>query len=87
MQESFNSRLKAEGDEESTNLYVSNLPKNMTEAVRIPHPSLDSLTNILGRSSVLSSWTTLFSQAESFVMSVRTAVALALLGKDLSIKT
>ncbi|CAL3962880.1 unnamed protein product [Diplocarpon coronariae] len=29
--ESFNSRLKAEGDEESTNLYVSNLPKNMTE--------------------------------------------------------
>lgn len=30
--ESFNSRLKAEGDEGSTNLYVSNLPKNMTEA-------------------------------------------------------
>ncbi|KAH8594491.1 hypothetical protein B0O99DRAFT_625068 [Bisporella sp. PMI_857] len=30
--ESFNSRLKAEGDDESTNLYVSNLPKNMTEA-------------------------------------------------------
>ncbi|RKF55203.1 Poly binding protein [Golovinomyces cichoracearum] len=30
--ESFNSRLKAEGDEASTNLYVSNLPKNMTEA-------------------------------------------------------
>jgi len=34
LQESFNSRLKAEGDEESTNLYVSNLPKNMTESVR-----------------------------------------------------
>ena len=32
-QESFNSRLKAEGDENSTNLYVSNLPRNMTEAV------------------------------------------------------
>jgi len=32
-QESFNSRLKAEGDDNSTNLYVSNLPKNMTEAV------------------------------------------------------
>ena len=32
-QESFNSRLKAEGDESSTNLYVSNLPKNMTESV------------------------------------------------------
>ncbi|CZT45373.1 related to single-stranded DNA-binding protein MSSP-1 [Rhynchosporium secalis] len=30
--ESFNSRLKAEGDEQSTNLYVSNLPKNMTES-------------------------------------------------------
>ena len=33
MQESFNSRLKVEGDESSTNLYVSNLPKNMTESV------------------------------------------------------
>lgn len=33
VQESFNSRLKAEGDENSTNLYVSNLPKSMTEAV------------------------------------------------------
>lgn len=31
--ESFNSRLKAEGDETSTNLYVSNLPNDMTEAV------------------------------------------------------
>jgi hypothetical protein len=31
--ESFNSRLKAEGDEESTNLYISNLPKSLTEAV------------------------------------------------------
>ncbi|KAN0096142.1 hypothetical protein V8E51_014947 [Hyaloscypha variabilis] len=30
--ESFNSRLKAEGDENSTNLYISNLPKNMTES-------------------------------------------------------
>ncbi|KAH8809077.1 hypothetical protein F5884DRAFT_753580 [Xylogone sp. PMI_703] len=30
--ESFNSRLKAEGDENSTNLYVSNLPKDMSEA-------------------------------------------------------
>lgn len=39
-QESFNSRLKAEGDESSTNLYVSNLPKNMTESVC----SLDHLT-------------------------------------------
>ncbi|KAK8867808.1 RNA binding protein MSSP-2 [Apiospora arundinis] len=29
--ESFNSRLKAEGDEGSTNLYISNLPKSITE--------------------------------------------------------
>ncbi|KAM7218593.1 hypothetical protein V8F06_006057 [Rhypophila decipiens] len=30
--ESFNARLKAEGDETSTNLYLSNLPKRMTES-------------------------------------------------------
>ncbi|KAK3379979.1 hypothetical protein B0T24DRAFT_675714 [Lasiosphaeria ovina] len=29
--ESFNARLKAEGDESSTNLYLSNLPKRLTE--------------------------------------------------------
>ncbi|ORY65308.1 uncharacterized protein BCR38DRAFT_341192 [Pseudomassariella vexata] len=29
--ESFNSRLKAEGDDSSTNLYISNLPKSLTE--------------------------------------------------------
>ncbi|KAJ4270304.1 hypothetical protein NW762_001983 [Fusarium torreyae] len=29
--ESFNSRLKAEGDDDSTNLYISNLPKTLTE--------------------------------------------------------
>ncbi|KAH6668640.1 sporulation-specific protein [Plectosphaerella plurivora] len=29
--ESFNSRLKAEGDDDSTNLYISNLPKGLTE--------------------------------------------------------
>ncbi len=37
-QESFNSRLKAEGDENSTNLYISNLPKTMTESVALPKP-------------------------------------------------
>jgi len=31
--ESFNARLKAEGDEASTNLYLSNLPKRLTESV------------------------------------------------------
>lgn len=36
-QESFNSRLKAEGDETSTNLYVSNLPRDMTESVSYHH--------------------------------------------------
>ncbi|ROW09394.1 hypothetical protein VMCG_02249 [Cytospora schulzeri] len=30
--ESFNARLKAEGDDGSTNLYISNLPKSITEA-------------------------------------------------------
>lgn len=34
VQESFNSRLKAEGDDDSTNLYISNLPKSLTEVVR-----------------------------------------------------
>ncbi|TRX96830.1 hypothetical protein FHL15_002136 [Xylaria flabelliformis] len=32
-QESFNSRLKAEGDDESTNLYISNLPRHFSEAI------------------------------------------------------
>ncbi|KAL7627477.1 hypothetical protein AAE478_001670 [Parahypoxylon ruwenzoriense] len=31
-QESFNSRLRAEGDEASTNLYLSNLPRGYTES-------------------------------------------------------
>lgn len=38
--ESFNARLKAEGDDESTNLYISNLPKSVTEAVSPPFPLL-----------------------------------------------
>ena len=33
MQESFNARLKAEGDDNSTNLYLSNLPKYLNEQV------------------------------------------------------
>lgn len=41
-QESFNSRLKAEGDEGSTNLYISNLPKSLTEVVS---ESLQGLTD------------------------------------------
>lgn len=36
LQESFNSRLKAQGDDGSTNLYISNLPKDMTEVVSLP---------------------------------------------------
>lgn len=31
-QESFNSRLKAEGDDSSTNLYISNLPPKTNES-------------------------------------------------------
>lgn len=33
--ESFNARLKAEGDELSTNLYISNLPKDVNESMLI----------------------------------------------------
>ncbi|KLU81901.1 sporulation-specific protein 5 [Magnaporthiopsis poae ATCC 64411] len=33
--ESFNARLKAEGDDLSTNLYISNLPKDITEPMLI----------------------------------------------------
>jgi hypothetical protein len=47
-QESFNSRLKAEGDESSTNLYVSNLPKNMTESVSPLCAVLQPLTFLTG---------------------------------------
>jgi hypothetical protein len=81
VQESFNSRLKAEGDEQSTNLYVSNLPRNMTEAVGIPVPSNSSSTDNSCRNLVLSSWTTLFCPAEFSGMIARTAVVLALLGE------
>lgn len=35
IQESFNARLKAEGDENSTNLYLSNLPKRLNESVSL----------------------------------------------------
>ncbi|KAI1503859.1 hypothetical protein F5X99DRAFT_424847 [Biscogniauxia marginata] len=45
-QESFNSRLKAEGDDDSTNLYISNLPKSLTEM---------ELVTIFDRYTILSS--------------------------------
>jgi hypothetical protein len=35
-QESFNARLKTLADPNSTNIYVSNLPRSMTEKVRQP---------------------------------------------------
>lgn len=38
-QESFNSRLKAEGDDDSTNLYISNLPRHFSESVSRNSPS------------------------------------------------
>jgi hypothetical protein len=55
-QESFNSRLKAEGDETSTNLYVSNLPRNMTESVC---PSIDSVRNFFAE-FMLGTWCYLY---------------------------
>ena len=80
-QESFNSRLKAEGDEESTNLYVSNLPKNMTESVRIFLPSHFALKLTMCRSLVLSLWTILSVLAEFYVIARTTVVESDLLGK------
>jgi hypothetical protein len=68
-QESFNSRLKAEGDENSTNLYISNLPKTMTESVALPRPLFARIkANTNTRNSVLSLWITLSAPAESFVI-------------------
>ncbi|KAI1877427.1 hypothetical protein JX265_003435 [Neoarthrinium moseri] len=55
-QESFNSRLKAEGDESSTNLYISNLPKGVTETdlsaifINCPILSAKILRDSLGNS-------------------------------------
>jgi hypothetical protein len=68
MQESFNSRLKAEGDETSTNLYISNLPKNMTESVCSPILLSLYRANVFTRNLVQSSWITLSAPAESFVI-------------------
>ena len=58
-QESFNSRLKAEGDENSTNLYVSNLPRDMTEAVSgYPYKLSHRNAENCNRNLAPSSWTT-----------------------------
>lgn len=51
-QESFNARLKAEGDEASTNLYVSNLPKTMTESVR----QFSCLVTLTSTNLVVGTW-------------------------------
>jgi len=37
-QESFYAKLKKFSDEQNTNLYVSNIPRNMNEHVRPLHP-------------------------------------------------
>jgi len=67
-QESFNSRLKAEGDVTSTNLYVSNLPRDMTEAVSdSPYKIILSYAENCNRNLALSSWTTLSVLVEFFV--------------------
>lgn len=47
-QESFNSRLKAEGDDESTNLYISNLPRHFSEAVSTNKPFIAIFLTLAG---------------------------------------
>jgi hypothetical protein len=79
-QESFNSRLKAEGDDESTNLYISNLPRHFSEAVSLNRlVAATSLTSC--RNSVPYSLDTPSSPARFFEMAWGTAVVLDLLGK------
>jgi hypothetical protein len=81
-QESFNSRLKAEGDENSTNLYVSNLPRDMTEAVSDSPCKLTSLhAENCNRNLALSSWTTLSVLVEFSVTLKDRAEELVSLGK------
>ncbi|CAI4210747.1 unnamed protein product [Parascedosporium putredinis] len=61
--ESFNSRLKAEGDESSTNLYISNLPKHMTELVRLhTYEALSSLPQIPELSAIFAGYTIMSSK-------------------------
>lgn len=74
--------MKAEGDEQSTNLYVSNLPKDMTETVS-SILSLDvlRLTDGQNRSWVLFSWIIQSVLAESFGTVRATAVVSAFHGK------
>ncbi len=82
-QESFNSRLKAEGDETSTNLYVSNLPRNMKEAVSSSSNPQCFTTKDGNRNLVLFSWTILLVPAEFFGTHRAIVVELVLLGKNL----
>ena len=73
VQESFNARLKAEGDEGSTNLYLSNLPKRLTETVSHFPALLVAPLLTLGRSSTKSSSITMLSPARSYVTAWATA--------------
>ena len=83
-QESFNSRLKAEGDQASTNLYVSNLPKNMTESVSFGHCHIvDNADLPLSRNLVPFSWITRSALAESYATATTTVVVSVLLGNTL----
>lgn len=79
-QESFNSRLKAEGDDQSTNLYISNLPKTLTEVVRYGLTSKIAQLLMCIRNLALFSSVILFYPAKSSVTAWATAEVLALLG-------
>lgn len=65
LQESFNSRLKAEGDEGSTNLYISNLPKTLTEVVSKMCPRCPSERSCEYRNSEPSLWDAPYCRARS----------------------
>jgi hypothetical protein len=85
--ESFNSRLKAEGDESSTNLYISNLPRHMTEVVcTMKCWVCTRWTDAFHRSWAMCSTTTRFCRARFSATTWATAAVLDLLGNTLYLK-
>lgn len=80
-QESFYAKLKKFADEHNTNLYVSNIPKNMNEHVSSSPPAGPSFKLTRNRHWAPFSPLTKFARARSFVILPARAVASGLLGK------